>query len=181
LWLNRQSLHDCSADTAPYSLCPSPFCLPKRTQVKYEANVYLFRHAALPAAVATGLQYSQAHTFLPVHLPTMNAVPTVLWMMAPVLMLDLWLWNVAPHMNLSTGAQNGLHQYQMQTAEKHRHQCMRLPPIQHNFCRIALSMGRQFLLALSMPGVLDSRSCESAWDCTLYLPSCTSLVAVSHT
>jgi hypothetical protein len=56
-------------------------------------------------------------------------------------------------MKLSEGARYGLHQYHMQKAEIQRHQCMRLPPVQHNFSRLTLAMGRQFLLAMSMPGV----------------------------
>lgn len=142
--LNRckaSCLHDCCVNYG--SVCHT------RTD---GAHSHLCRHAALPAAVATGLQYSQTHTFLPVHLPTANAVPTILWMMAPVVLLDLFLWNIAPHMNLGVGVKHGLHQYHMQKAETHRHQCMRLPPIQHNFSRLALSTGRQFLLAMSMPG-----------------------------
>lgn len=123
------------------------------TAVEFWTNIT--QHAALPAAVAIGIQYSQTHTFLPVHLPTVNAVPTVLWMMSPVVLLDLFLWNVAPHMKMDDGTRHGLHQYHMQKAETHRHQCMRLPPIQHNFSRLALSMGRQFLLAMSMPVLVD--------------------------
>lgn len=123
------------------------------TAVEFWTNIT--QHAALPAAVATGLHYSQTHTFLPVHLPTANAVPTVLWMMAPVVILDLCLWNIFPHLNVDDGVRHGLHKYHMQKAETHRHQCMRLPPVQHNISRLALSLGRQFLLAMSMPVFLE--------------------------